>query len=48
MIKHPDGKLCETFSPEIGTEFAIHEAVSKALGGVPFYFPPSYQPWQRS
>jgi len=47
MIKLLEGKPCETITPDRGTEFANHEDVSEALGGVQFYFPPPYQPWQR-
>lgn len=47
MIKLLEGKPCETITPDSGTEFASHEDVTKAFGGVQFYFPPLGQPWQR-
>lgn len=47
MIKLLEGKPCETITPDRGTEFAGHEDVTDALGGVQFYFPPPSQPWQR-
>lgn len=47
MIKLLEGKPCETITPDSGTEFASHEDVTKAFGGVQFYFSPPGQPWQR-
>lgn len=46
MENLPPDKL-KGITPDRGKEFAMHEAVSKALHGVKFYFADPYAPWQR-
>ena len=36
-----------SITPDRGKEFAKHQDITAALNGVPFYFPPPHQPWQR-
>jgi IS30 family transposase len=36
-----------TITPDRGKEFATHGSVSKAMNGLPFYFPDPHAPWQR-
>jgi len=36
-----------SITPDRGKEFARHAEVTEALDGLPFYFPPAHQPWQR-
>lgn len=46
MIKALDGQPVHSITPDRGREFQLHGEVTAALG-VPFYFPPAHQPWQR-
>lgn len=39
--------LLTSVAPDRGKEFANHREVSRALGGVPFYFCQSHHPWQK-
>lgn len=41
------GRPLETVTPDRGKEFANHREVSRALGGVPFYFCQPHHPWQK-
>lgn len=41
------GRPLETVAPDRGKEFANHREVSRALGGVPFYFCRPHHPWQK-
>lgn len=41
------GRPLETVTPDRGKEFAYHREVSRALGGVPFYFCRPRHPWQK-
>lgn len=41
------GRPLETVTPDRGKEFANHREVSRALGGVPFYFCRPHRPWQK-
>lgn len=41
------GRPLETVTPDRGKEFANHREVSRAPGGVPFYFCQSHHPWQK-
>lgn len=36
-----------SITPDRGKEFARHAEITETLDGLPFYFPPAYQPWQR-
>lgn len=36
-----------SITPDRGKEFAKHQEITETLDGVPFYFAPAYQPWQR-
>ncbi len=40
-------ELLRSITPVRGKEFALHEQISHALGGVQFYFPPPHAPWAR-
>lgn len=40
-------KKRKTITPDRGKEFSKHALVTKALGGLQFYFPDPYAPWQR-
>lgn len=40
-------KKRKTITPDRGKEFSKHALVTKALGGLPFYFPDPHAPWQR-
>jgi IS30 family transposase len=40
-------KKRKTITPDRGKEFSKHVLVTKALKGLPFYFPDPYAPWQR-
>lgn len=42
----PKGKR-RTITPDRGKEFSMHESVTQALNGLPFYFPDPHAPWQR-
>ncbi|WP_416337261.1 IS30 family transposase [Enterococcus thailandicus] len=37
----------KSITPDRGKEFSKHSEITKALNGVPFYFPDSHAPWQR-
>ena len=37
----------KNLTPDRGKEFANHAAVTEALDGMSFYFPPPHQPWQQ-
>lgn len=41
------GRPLETVTPDRGKGFANHREVSRAPGGVPFYFCQSHHPWQK-
>ena len=41
------GRPLETVTPDRGKEFANHAEVTKALGGVQFYFCEPHHPWQK-
>ena len=41
------GRPLETVTPDRGKEFANHREVSRAPGGVPFYFCQPHRPWQK-
>ncbi|WP_107196865.1 IS30 family transposase, partial [Megasphaera stantonii] len=43
----PQGQPVKSFTPDRGKEFVYHAAVTEALNGVSFYFPPPHQSWQR-
>ena len=47
MIKALKGMTVKSITPDRGKEFARHEEVTEALGGVQFYFPAPHAPWQR-
>lgn len=40
-------KKRKTITPDRGKEFSTHSDVTKALNGLPFYFPDPHAPWQR-
>jgi transposase, IS30 family len=42
-----EGRPLETVTPDRGKEFAGHADVTKALGGVQFYFCDPHHPWQK-
>ena len=46
MIAALRGQPVHSITPDRGREFRRHGNVTAALG-VPFYFPPAHQPWQR-
>jgi len=35
-------------TPNQGKEFSLHEQVTKAMEGMPFYFPKSHAPWKKT
>ncbi|MDK4352065.1 IS30 family transposase [Enterococcus thailandicus] len=37
----------KSITPDRGKEFSKHSEITKALNGVPFYFPDPHAPWQR-
>lgn len=37
----------KSITPDRGLEFALYQDISKALGGLPFYFADPHSPWQR-
>ena len=41
------GRPLKTLTPDRGKEFAGHTDVTKALGGVQFYFCDPHHPWQK-
>lgn len=47
LLQVLQGQPVKSLTPDRGKEFAHHAAVTEALNGVPFYFPPPHQPWQR-
>lgn len=47
LLQVLQGQPVKSLTPDSGKEFAHHAAVTEALNGVPFYFPPPHQPWQR-
>ena len=42
----PDGRALSV-TPDRGKEFALHNQVTEAMKGMPFYFPKPHAPWQR-
>lgn len=47
MIRKLKGQPLHSITPDRGTEFAKHAAVTAVLNGVQFYFPSPHHPWQR-
>ena len=37
----------KSITPDRGKEFSKHSEITKALNGVPLYFPDPHAPWQR-
>lgn len=47
MIESLKNHPKRSITPDRGKEFSMHEDVTAALGGTPFYFPLPHHPWQR-
>lgn len=47
MLTNLPREHVKSVTPDMGIEFARHAEITKALDGVPFYFPDPHSPWQR-
>jgi IS30 family transposase len=47
LLSSVPAQYVKSITPDRGTEFAFHAAVTEQVHQVPFYFPPPHAPWER-
>lgn len=47
LLRSIPAKYVLSVTPDRGKEFSFHEEVTKAMKGMPFYFPRPHAPWER-